>query len=571
MKTLLSLATLLALLVALLLAAPTAAKFGSRRPVLKPSFHRSLSPSSSFDPSSIDPTVTPAFNTSSWFGAGYTPSPAGNQLWWYEYARYEPIVKRELTAVAQVYGFTALRTFIHNMVYDAAPEQFMADIERYLTLCASLGIKPGFVFFDDCWDSAGATIPDSCVPVKGRHNGCWKTCPQAAQRTSVDRFKGYVTDIVTRFRNDSRVLYWEIFNEPNNSNYSQTLRNAAFQWASAAKPTQPILSCWGDNNNTQIVDEHRYDQDFRGWTSDVYINPAKGGVVTEGGSRWYQGTGSDAGSVKIVMTWLYALREAYAAGKVPFVPGGIISWEVNVGNSHTRWHWGTRDGSPEPTIPWDAHIHVDQTPISYTEAGLIQAYTKGTSPFYTVSTFMPDSYTNPQDYFLQLSSSSMPTQVSKTATSDGIYELTFWPNATSTFSLSILASADQKSAYTVSVSLPQHTLTVSRMSPDNASVLASWDYSQMECGVISNGWNLLRVIVVRGEMDVYLNPMYTDAAGPDGVQPRVSVVDPTPLKAGLSSVGVSGGQALVDYFSVSKVDAYGEFVKLPGKSRAREL
>ena len=61
-------------------------------------------------------------------------------------------MRKELTAVARIYGFTALRTFIHNMVYDAAPVQFLANIDRYLTLCHSLGIKPGFVFFDDWSD-----------------------------------------------------------------------------------------------------------------------------------------------------------------------------------------------------------------------------------------------------------------------------------------------------------------------------------------------------------------------------------------------------------------------------------
>ena len=174
------------------------------------------------------------------------------------------------------------------------------------------------------WANNGATIPDTCVPVKGRHNGCWKTCPQLAQRTSVDRFQSYVTDIITRFKNDPRVLYWEIFNEPNSTPFTGQLRNAAYGWAMAIKPIQPVISCWGDNPNTQIVDEHRYDENFVGWTNDVYANVSKGGVVTEGGSRWYQGYDSDAGSVKIVMTWLSALRAAYAKGEKPFYPGMII-------------------------------------------------------------------------------------------------------------------------------------------------------------------------------------------------------------------------------------------------------
>ena len=127
---------------------------------IKPSFLRPPSTSTTLQP--IDLTATPAFNTSSWFGAAYTPSPAGNQLWWYEYSRYEPIVKRELSAVARIYGFTALRTFIHNMVYDAAPTQFLDNIERYLTLCHSLGIKPGFVFFDD-WSAHNTTITISHI------------------------------------------------------------------------------------------------------------------------------------------------------------------------------------------------------------------------------------------------------------------------------------------------------------------------------------------------------------------------------------------------------------------------
>ena len=306
-----------------------------------------------------------------------------------------------------------------------------------------------------------------------------------------------------------------------------------------------------------------------GWTNDVFVNPAKGGVVTEGGSRWYQGYTTDAGSVKIVMTWLYALRTAFYAGKVPFVPGGIISWEVNVGNSHTRWHWSTPDNSPEPTIPWDAHIHVDQTPISYTEAGLIQQYTKNTRPFYTVSTFMPDSFLNTQDYFLIVPRNAT-RPVSDVNTADGIYELTFWPNATSVFSLWMHATPTLSTGYRVTVDLPMAKVSLTKVTDGTEKTLSEWSYNKttLECGVITNGWNLLRVIAQMGEIDVYLNPMYTDAASPDGIQPRFSTVDSSALAAGRAVVASMGGVTLVDYFSISKLDAYGAFVKLPSSRRA---
>ena len=268
------------------------------------------------------------------------------------------------------------------------------------------------------------------------------------------------------------------------------------------------------------------------------------------------------------MTWLTALRTAALQGTLPWWPGMIISWEVNVGNSHTRWHWSTPDGTAEPTIPWDAHIHVDQTPISYTEAGLIQAYTKGTQPFYTVNTYMPAAYNNTQDYYLTVNTGPW-TQVSPQKTSDGIYELAFWPAKGSAFSLFTHStnSPTPSLAYEFRVNLTSHTLNVVRHTPATTALLASWSYTGMECGVVSNGWNILRIVAVGGEYDVYLNPMYTDAAGPDGVQPRVSVVDPNALTEGMAFVQTVGGAARVDYFSISKTSAYGEYVKLPGMRR----
>ena len=50
-----------------------------------------------------------------------------------------------------------------------------------------------------------------------------------------------------------------------------------------------------------------------------------------------------------VLHYLAALR-----GAAPFVPGVMLNWELMVGNSNTRWHWATPDGTAEPGLPWDA-------------------------------------------------------------------------------------------------------------------------------------------------------------------------------------------------------------------------
>ena len=43
-----------------------------------------------------------------------------------------------------------------------------------------------------------------------------------------------------------------------------------------------------------------------------------------------------------------------------------LLWQVMVGNSNTRWHWGSPEGAAEPAIPWDGWLFPDGTPVSLT-------------------------------------------------------------------------------------------------------------------------------------------------------------------------------------------------------------
>ena len=71
-----------------------------------------------------------------------------------------------------------------------------------------------------------------------------------------------------------------------------------------------------------------------------------------------------------------------------------------VGNSNTRWHWNTKDGSPEPTIPWDAHVFPDGTPISWTEAMALLQYTTGEDNFLYYDKFLSGILDLKGDQFL---------------------------------------------------------------------------------------------------------------------------------------------------------------------------
>ena len=275
-------------------------------------------------------------DTQGMFGSAYTPSAAPNTLWWPWAPSYAAAVDRELGFLRRRLAFSVLRVFLHTLDYEANATQLLSAVEALLAAGARHDMRMGLVFFDSCWNTDNITADVQCVPVKGRHNGCWYESPLLSGQTSIERYRPYVEDVVRAFGSDPRVAFLEIYNEPRGpgEDFVSALRDAAFRWASALSPAAPVISCWDDTNNTEIVDHHEYDTAFlSGFYPAVYANPAKGAIVTEGGSRWFQPPfGGDFGSPLTVMNFLEALKREKAAGTVAFVPGMMSNWISFVGN-----------------------------------------------------------------------------------------------------------------------------------------------------------------------------------------------------------------------------------------------
>lgn len=140
-------------------------------------------------------------------------------------------------------------------------------------------------------------------------------------------------------------------------------------------PTPQVASCWSDNSATDVVNYHQYSTDFPSWNTSIHAAPAKGALVTEAGSRWYQGQ-KDYGSVITVMHFMFGQAAQAKAKPELQVPGVMLNWEVMVGNSNTRWQWRAHPGDPEPAIPWDGTIWPNGEPVSYTEACAIRAWVR---------------------------------------------------------------------------------------------------------------------------------------------------------------------------------------------------
>jgi hypothetical protein len=73
--------------------------------------------------------------------------------------------------------------------------------------------------------------------VKSFHDG-------TVTANEVDRLQSYVTTVLRRFASDTRVLMWDLYNEPGRSgqgNKSFQLLQLTWNWAQAVRPSQPLV------------------------------------------------------------------------------------------------------------------------------------------------------------------------------------------------------------------------------------------------------------------------------------------------------------------------------------------
>ena len=196
-------------------------------------------------------------------GCNFIPSTAINQLEMWQAETFDPVtINRELGWAADL-GFNTVRTFLHDLLWQADSQGFKQRIECFLEIASEHGIRPMLVLFDDCW-SQHASLGMQPAPKPGIHNSGWVQSPGLdivnSDPSTWDPLKCYVTDILTHFANDERILLWDLYNEPGNSNNGEKslpLLKSVFDWARMVNPSQPLTAgIWFDYkdlNNFQLA------------------------------------------------------------------------------------------------------------------------------------------------------------------------------------------------------------------------------------------------------------------------------------------------------------------------------
>lgn len=204
-------------------------------------------------------------------GSNYIPDNAINQLEMWQAATFDPKEIDKELGWAQGLGMNTMRVFLHDLLWEQDPEGFKRRLNVFLTIAARHHIRPIFVLFDSCWDPNPMLGPQH-PPIPGVHNSGWVQSPGRAALTDpaqYPRLKAYVQGVIGAFGNDPRVLAWDIWNEPDNTNNSSygkeeppdkvalilKLLPQVFAWARAEHPTQPLTSgIWqGDWSSFQTL------------------------------------------------------------------------------------------------------------------------------------------------------------------------------------------------------------------------------------------------------------------------------------------------------------------------------
>lgn len=197
-------------------------------------------------------------------GSNYIPSTAINELEMWQAATFDP--KRIDTELgwAQSLGLDTMRVFLHDLLWKQDPVGFTKRINIFLNIAQKHKIRPIFVLFDSCWDPH-PKLGKQRAPRPGVHNSGWVQSPGAdalKDPGEYPRLEAYVKGVVGAFANDKRILAWDVWNEPDNTNdgsYASeeppnkvklvlALLPRVYDWARRAGATQPLTSgVWNGN------------------------------------------------------------------------------------------------------------------------------------------------------------------------------------------------------------------------------------------------------------------------------------------------------------------------------------
>jgi len=324
-------------------------------------------------------------------GSNYTPATASNELEMWQAETFDPKrIDLEL-GWAESIGLNTMRVFLHDLVWKQDAAGFSQRLDTFLSIAHAHHIRPVLVLFDSVWDPDPKLGPQA-PPRPGVHNSRWLQSPGGKalmDRAEEPRLEAYVRGVVGKFGRDERILAWDVWNEPDNTNggnYTDPkdkvervneLLPKVFAWARKAGAQQPLTSGvwkgdWSDPlklgvtekiqlSESDVISFHNYDKGEEFEKRILWLKPyGRPLICTEYMAR---GNGSTfEGSLPVAKKYNV----------------GAINWGLVAGKTQTYLPWDSWKKAyidREPEVWFHEIFRTDGKPYKQEEVDLIKRLT----------------------------------------------------------------------------------------------------------------------------------------------------------------------------------------------------
>lgn len=325
-------------------------------------------------------------------GSNFTPSTAINQLEMWQAETFDTAtIDRELGWAAAI-GMNTARVYLHDLLWEQDSNGLLQRINTFLDLADKHDTRVLFVFFDSVWDPF-PRLGTQRQPRPHLHNSGWLQSPglEALRDTAqYARLERYVKGVTAHFADDDRVLGWDVWNEPDNTNdraygdvelkdkvaYVLPLLEKTFEWVRAAGPSQPVTSgIWlGD------------------WSSHEAMTPLQQLQIDQSDILSFHNYDGPEEFEKRVQ-WLQRYERPLLCTEYMARPNGSTFQDIlPLGKKYkiAMYNWGLVDGKTQTKYPWDSWdkqytaeppvwfhevFRADGTPYSQEEVDLIRELT----------------------------------------------------------------------------------------------------------------------------------------------------------------------------------------------------
>lgn len=292
-------------------------------------------------------------------GSDYINRDAINQLEMWQTDTFNPQQIDQELGWAQSIGMNTMRVFLHDLLWKQDPDGFKKHIDIFLTIAAKHHIRPIFVLFDSCWDPDPKLGPQR-PPIPGVHNSGWVQSPgkSALEESAQYRLlKAYVQGVVGAFANDERVLAWDVWNEPDNTNVpayqGQEPQNKVqlvlkllpqvFAWAREENPSQPLTSgLWAGD-----------------WSSIAKMNPTAQIQIENSDVISFHDYGWPENFERHVEMLEQFHRPLICTEYMARGAGSTFDTILPIAQKHrvAAINWGFVNGKTQTNLPWDSWTH----------------------------------------------------------------------------------------------------------------------------------------------------------------------------------------------------------------------